>query len=224
VMMALMVTGISYGMWSKTLYINGTVETGKVDAELHAIESNDDGFGAVTETEDPSECGTWTWKGWDTKWEWSGSRYNKNVGECTISAEGGVQELTVTLTNAYPYYCPSVAYVIKNTGSIPVKIESIKLIKVSKNGAEWTVDFELTACEWCCIDFDGTPHIDTSPDPTDELAIHVSNIYVGDQIEPAGQPGDTLPGDLCILVLQAAEQNTSYDFTIKIVVAQWNEV
>lgn len=94
-MIALMAVGTVYALWSKTLYINGTVNTGTLDA-------------------------TWTKNGdcWDEPDDGTISYI-----DCEISPDG--YTLTVTVTNAYPshnYYCP---IDLDNTGTIPLHISSI---------------------------------------------------------------------------------------------------
>jgi hypothetical protein len=94
-MIALMAVGTVYALWSKTLYINGTVNTGTLDAKW----SKDGDCYDVPDDGDISFI------------------------ECVISADG--YTLTVTVTNAYPshnYYCP---IDLENTGTIPLHIFSI---------------------------------------------------------------------------------------------------
>lgn len=107
-MIALMAVGISYAMWSKTVYIYGTVETGEVDAEFSSVTCNDP-FGTI----DPG--------------------YDKDVGwcECIIGLYGDPQELDVIIHNAYPCYSVTVDYEIDNVGTIPVKIQTITLTNVN---------------------------------------------------------------------------------------------
>lgn len=214
-MIALMVVGFAYAQWSKTLKISGNAETGYVDAEFQALESNDDGKGAVTATEDPKGCGTWTWTG--TSWSWSGNRYDKDVGTCTVAGEGS-DTLTITISNAYPGYSPSIAFNITNTGTIPVKVKSIKLnwymIKKDGIGTQSFVYWDLTPCN--------TYNIDADSDGKDDFSIHLSKLNVGQVIDP----DSSIPGDLCISILDGAkpsgDDKYTYSFEIEIVVTQWN--
>jgi len=98
-MIALMVVGISYAMWDKYLYIDGTVNTGEVDADFTDAYCDDTGI-------DPG--------------------YDKDVGSCTVTGIG-TQTLTVTVDNGYPSYRCRVDYEINNIGTIPVKIQAITL-------------------------------------------------------------------------------------------------
>ena len=97
-MIALMAVGFAYAMWDKTLFINGTVNTGEVNAYFTTAVSND-----PPGTIDPG--------------------YDKDVG-CTEVTGELTQTLTVTVTNGYPCYSSRIDYTIDNIGSIPVKVQS----------------------------------------------------------------------------------------------------
>ena len=90
--LALAGTGVAYACWYETLTINGTVNTGNLDAEWSV--------GVGYDTEPPEKD------------------YSSISG--VISPDG--YTLTVTITNAYPcidYYLP---IDIHNTGTIPLHI------------------------------------------------------------------------------------------------------
>ncbi|RLI81355.1 MAG: hypothetical protein DRP01_10980 [Archaeoglobales archaeon] len=213
----LSVLGVAYAHWSATLYISGTVETGTVDAEFGYVQSNDDGCGDVSETGDPYECGTWSYvvEEEKEKWYWEGGRYVKDVGSCTVELSEDRKTLIVTLDNAYPSYMPSIAYQIVNTGTIPVRIEKIILTRVGGNYPKK----ELTPCTRYYVDYETGTVAETLFAEAD-FSIHVTGIYIGQQIDPK----DYAIGDLCIHVLGNAKQNAKYTFTITIVVTQWNKV
>ena len=97
-MVALMAVGFAYAMWDKTLFIDGTVNTGEVDAYFTTATSND-----PPGTIDPG--------------------YDKDVG-CTEVIGEREQTLIVTVTNGYPCYSSRIDYTIDNIGSIPVKVQS----------------------------------------------------------------------------------------------------
>lgn len=89
--------GVGYAMWDKTLFIDGTVNTGEVDAIFTTAEC----------VEDPEAEG-------------------KDVGSCTLTGVGE-QTLTITITNGYPCYGCTVNFTVDNIGTIPVKVESFDL-------------------------------------------------------------------------------------------------
>jgi len=207
-MIALMAVGMSYAMWSKELTISGTVNTGTVDAKFTKAKSND--AGALN---DPSEVGIWSLS--DSTPIWEGRIYDEDVGKTTVSGAGS-DTLAVTVTNAYPSYQPGVGFTVDNTGSIPVKVKSIKLTMVSEGGTPYTVDVDLVPGTWYYWKR-YEPITTTEPDVW-TFAIHVSEMTGKIEV------GKDILGDLCIHIGQQAEQFPStYDFTIKIVVAQWNE-
>jgi hypothetical protein len=104
-MIALMIAGISYAMWDKTIYLYGTVETGEVNAEFSDIYCNDFGI-------DPG--------------------YDKDVASCDCYIdEFDYQIAYVYIYNGYPCYSVTVDYEIDNTGTIPVKIQDIILTNLN---------------------------------------------------------------------------------------------
>jgi len=98
-LIALMVAGISYAMWDKTLFIDGTVNTGEVNAA----------FIAYSCVETPEAEG-------------------KDVGSCSVVEGIDDQHLVVTIDNGYPCYTCTVYFTIGNTGTIPVKVQSLTVV------------------------------------------------------------------------------------------------
>jgi hypothetical protein len=100
-MVSLMLAGVSYALWSKTIYIHGTVDTGDLDAEITYWFSNDPGT-----TIDPG--------------------YTKHVGwvVCTIDPIDP-QKAYLEIHNGYPSYRVHYSITILNTGNVPWKMQSI---------------------------------------------------------------------------------------------------
>jgi hypothetical protein len=94
-LIALMLAGVSYALWSKTLYIDGTVKMGNVDAEIIAGRS------------------------------WDSEEAGKDVSSISCSVDTGTGHLIVTVNNAYPCIDYYQAFSIHCTGSVPVKVQSI---------------------------------------------------------------------------------------------------
>jgi hypothetical protein len=88
--------GTGYALWSKTLNIEGTVNTGTVDADFDSASASDTGT-------DPG--------------------YDKDVASCTVSGVNS-QTLTITIDNGYPSYTCDVDFTVTNTGTVPVKVHS----------------------------------------------------------------------------------------------------
>jgi hypothetical protein len=109
---AMLATGISYAMWSKNLYIDGTANTGELDwgfigASCLDTSGNDyhcrDGF-----TGPPPYYGMG----------------DKDVGSTGVTITDP-HTVTVTLTNVYPSYFTSVDVDAQNTGTIPLIIDRV---------------------------------------------------------------------------------------------------
>ena len=96
--LALGALGVGFAMWDKTLYIDGTVNTGEVNAI----------FTTASCTEDPEVEG-------------------KDVGSCTLTGIGE-QTLTITIDNGYPCYGCTVDFTVDNIGTIPVKVQSLTIV------------------------------------------------------------------------------------------------
>jgi len=240
-------TGVGFAKWSETLKIEGVVETGEVDVQLSQC-TNDpgpDGIGTgdvYSGSFDPKEMGSWMYAPGTCTSEWTGERYDKNVGSIncvlvedearkTDPNDDGPNVIQVTITNAYPSYYGNLAFDIENIGTVPVKVESIQLLEVSEG--EMTIQLEpivdLIACETWFVSIDeeaGTCLVDNEVDNPDdyEFSIHLSTIEVGTQIDPTPENDQVIYGDICVHVEQAAEELETYDFQVAIVCSQWNEV
>ncbi|MEM0000269.1 MAG: hypothetical protein QXH02_04220 [Desulfurococcaceae archaeon] len=103
----LVTIGFALAMWSETLLVNVTVETGEVDVKFSEWYCSDTG-------PDPQAEGYHNEEG-------------KDVASCNIEVEeyddeGDPIKLLVTLSNAYPGYTVDVGLIIDNIGTIPVKL------------------------------------------------------------------------------------------------------
>ncbi len=99
----------AYSMWSETLTISGTVDTGEVKVVIANYTCSD--TGADPQVPDAG---------------FSNSE-GKDVASCEItpvSEDGSVVGLQVTIDNAYPGYEAAITASIQNVGTIPVKLLS----------------------------------------------------------------------------------------------------
>jgi len=243
-------TGIGFAKWSETLKIEGVVETGEVDVQLSQCTNDPSPAGVDPELDDvlagsldPAECGTWEYSPETAMSTWSGERYDKNVAaiDCeliesdeykTDPNDDGPNVIEVTVRNGYPCYYGNLAFDIENIGTVPVKVESIKLLEVSKGEDIYQLGedaIDLVPCQTWYVRFDDVPEIETEVDDPDdwEFSLHLSSLQLGTQIDP--NPGDderanTVYGDICVHVEQSAEELQTYDFQVAIVCSQWNEV
>jgi len=102
--------GVGYAMWDKTLEVTGTVNTGEVNAIFTTATCNDTGI-------DPGYLMDGT------------TPKDKDVGSCSVVG-AGTQLLTITVENGYPCYECDIDFTVDNTGSIPVKIQTLGLVGV----------------------------------------------------------------------------------------------
>ena len=194
---ALASVGIGYGLWSKTLFIDGTVNTGSVDS-IFVDEFTDDDNVPDDPDKDVGDTGICQLP--DCLYG-SGSpdpaasgknvaRKDKDVGQCFAELDAqDPQILNVTIDNAYPSYYCTVFFHIINTGTVPVKIQSLGL-----KGADITAGY---------------------------ITGHWTEIEVGDQIDPGED--FMVQGDLDLHVEQSAPQGETLTLEGKIQLVQWNE-
>lgn len=93
---AIILIGASYAMWFKVLTINGTINTGYVDAIFTNIDTYDN---------EPDV---------------------KDVSNVTVSLSDDQESMTITVNNAYPCINYTVEFDILNSGTIPVIITDVQ--------------------------------------------------------------------------------------------------
>jgi hypothetical protein len=99
---ALAAIGVGYGLWAKTLWIHGNVDTGSVNAVFSYNEVDE---------------GVWqpfNQNNRDDDFEYEG----KNVADCSMVVNGS--ELTITITEGYPSFHCWAEFDVDNTGTIPI--------------------------------------------------------------------------------------------------------
>jgi hypothetical protein len=105
-MLALTGMGVSYGLWSETLTINGTVQTGEVEAawvDVWCMDAGPDPYGP------PGDL--------------------KDVGSTTVSIDPDhPQTMYVTVHNGYPSYYNDCKVTFQNTGTVPVIIQGYQVV------------------------------------------------------------------------------------------------
>lgn len=99
--------GTALAMWSETLKINTTINTGEVDVKWSEWWCSDEGP--------------------DPQGEGYSNEEGKDVASCNVEVEvedeeGDAIKLLVTIDNAYPGYSVDVYLVVDNIGTIPVKL------------------------------------------------------------------------------------------------------
>jgi hypothetical protein len=115
----------------------------------------------------------------------------------------------VGIRNAYPSYHCTAWFPIVNNGSIPLHLAGIQI-----------EGDPAVRCEA------GTLKLDLDGDEEDDIEVCVSGLPAQGpvQIDPISwEEGGPFVIDLDIHLLQAAQQNETYEFTTKICLHQWNE-
>jgi predicted ribosomally synthesized peptide with SipW-like signal peptide len=108
---ALAVLGVGYALWSETLTISGTVQTGEVDVEFftQSFEECVDVNGVLTCPEPPEKADAA-----NCEVAWSNTATDPN--------DNGANLLEVTVTGMYPSYHCKVSFDVKSTGNVPVHV------------------------------------------------------------------------------------------------------
>jgi hypothetical protein len=224
IVLALASLGVGYGLWSKTLTITGEIETGDVHALFVDAFTDDDDFVDDTEKDslDKDDCpdvgmvddysqpinqlkdgednGRTSCdpaaSGRDPK-----PRLDKDVARCDARVDPeDSNKAEVKKSNVYPGYFCTAWFDFINDGSIPVKIQSVKI-----NGES----------VWPSV----TTPFDLDGDKLADVEIHVSEIKVCQQIEP----NELVQMDIDQHVLQEAPQDATLGYTVEVQLNQWNE-
>ncbi|MGD8814877.1 MAG: hypothetical protein PVI78_10440 [Anaerolineales bacterium] len=213
--------GVGFGLWSKSLMVLGTVNTGNVNARFLAPFTDDDNK-VDDELLDSGDIGTCR-EGEDTSCDPAASgpdpkpRYNKDVAVCIATRPTadedpdqapGIQLGFVELRNAYPSYYCTAWFPINNNGTIPVKVMRIDIT----DGAGNIIISNAIPSRIYNLNLFGDERV--------ELALHITDIRLLEQIDP----GQSTLMNLDMHVLQPAPQNETFMFDVHVVLGQWNEV
>ena len=104
--------GVGYALWSETLTIQGTVQTGEVDVEFstHPVEECIDINGVLTCPEPPEKADA------------ANCTVEFLGGETDPNGDNGANLLQVTVTGMYPSYHCKVGFDVTSTGNVPVHV------------------------------------------------------------------------------------------------------
>lgn len=172
-------------------------------------------------------------------------RYDKDVGICTVETaldtQGRETILEITVGNGYPSYWCTAWFPAKNTGSVPVKLQSKTLVSTLfpvdlAFGLPWCIDtdditppfpiFEAEEFE-ACPEVDGDILVQSPEDFDISIAMCPSvgppSIGIGTQLDPTPSEFDSGIGCIALHVEQGFEQNEEETFVIEMLWVQWNE-
>lgn len=202
---SLFVLGMAQAAWSLRLQILGTINTSDAAMSFAAAFTNDDGL--VNDPNlDPGDTGNCPIGGRpDSSCDPVGDgpgpppRLDRDVARCSAAVEAGALEATVELDQAYPAYHCRAWFAASNTGSLPLRVSSLRL-----NGSPIAV---------------ATPTVsDLNGDGRPDLGVEIVGIELCQQLDP----GQQATVELRQRLLGSAPANTSLAFTVEIEFAQWN--
>lgn len=207
--------GIVSGLWSKNLTINGTVQTGDVNADWT-------GIGACSEFH--------TWPNLPSGSSDFGEYLGKNVGSNTISIDpADAQILNVSFSNVYPSYALDCELHWQNTGSIPVNFVGYAFdwnagdtdgdVLHNCQRVETSNQVRLECDEITVVIYNDIGQVDPGDNIGRSFLFHVE--------QPAKQSDCTASGTGNPWQIDPASLTCSatadYSFRVKLCVAQWNE-
>jgi hypothetical protein len=226
--------GGAYAMWSDSLLIDETVNTGFLDVKFIDGEN-------YTFNPDPgpnyedyvgdegNPYGVYGVEGKEglDELDPNNPNANKNIAwmDYIISdqydgdsgAHDNVDDLmTITLNNGYPGYQERIFTTIKNVGTVPAKFE-IDTINALSIKDHLLVEIWFDAGPTQAKD-NGEDYMIWTNDPGCDNPYRTAKLE-GYQIDP----GEEIPVAIYTRVRQAAKQKDSYEFSIKLNAIQWNE-
>jgi hypothetical protein len=229
--------GIGFSMWSQTVTVNGSVTTGNVLFGIRDGGGNDQAPDGVTP---PGQIfPTSSAQGYvDPRvppftvipnWNQNAIPFitgDKNVASAT-SVNGPFlfhgtlyngdnihdyySSITETVTNAYPFYAPTMYWIVSSNSSVPVKINTF--VVNDPNNILGTVVFYWQVFE--TLSPGQTPYIYGHGALSDlATALGHTQMEIGQQIYML----------ITMVFQESTPQSTSGSFTVSINAAQWNEV
>jgi len=168
--LALGTFGVGYGLWAKTLTIEGAVHTGRVDARWL--------FGGCFEFN--------SWPAFPTEQGDYGEVEGKDVGTWSIRPDpADDQILLFRIDNGYPSYAVDCEVHFQNDGTIPVRIRGFNIKAVSPNLTDCQVTpgnpIKLECDELTLYYFDGLG-----------VQLHPGDQKAGSLVVHVEQPADQL--------------------------------
>lgn len=208
--------GGAYALWYDSLYIDETIDTGVLNIQWECISSSDNG-----ENYQGSPIAQITTKNIDGM-EKANPASRRNIGSSTISEDpddendatdplkdfhNASDSLTLVLQNSYPGYQEDFLTYIKNNGTVPVKLQDMKLVPdTSENQIPDFIHLQMVNLKTNDVYYD-------NKNPYTPIDIQVD-------------PGCYLPVRIYMRVLDGATQNYNYDdknfFTFQVQGIQWN--
>ena len=211
---ALMGTG--YGHLNDTLDIDEVLNTGNVALEYVGLFTNDDGLttgGSVDLDDDGGPVASFDLHGASSSADPKApgpqetsdatsftERYDADVARCSASQGRSGSRAKVLIENAYPGYWCTAWLDVRNSGGIPVKVKSIRLV----SGGTVT----LVHTQPVALDLDNSGHGD--------IELEVNGMSLCQQVDP----GDTVRIVIHHRVLAEASQSSTLAYGVEVAFQQ----
>jgi hypothetical protein len=104
--LALAMMGFGFAKWSDSVKFEGSVETGNIGVNIQGNGTNDQGA-------DPQKFP-------------GNNKEGKDVASCDLTTTCDEKTVKLKINNAYPWYAPQFSFRINGTGTVPVKLETVK--------------------------------------------------------------------------------------------------
>jgi len=212
---ALAAVGVGYGLWSKTLFIQGSVSAGDLNAVFLNAFTDDDGVVVNAEKEgqdsgpDPMAPGP------------NPARIPDNLASCTaavataeqdLDAEVGIQTAILNIAQGYPSYWCTGWFELSNTGTVPVSLEAVQIPLLGSTASIGRCE----AAEFTSVDLNGDGAAD----------IEVCSIGLPAEGKAQIEPGALAPFQLGVathLLQVDANQGASFAYTVHLLLQQSTE-
>ena len=195
-MIAMATMGVGYGLWSKILTVNGTVNTGNIGAAFSSVLCFDHSHTFSSDLTPTDPFGPHP----------HGALMDvpelKDVSSTTAAINANPMIIDITVNNAYPSNANDCEVEWTNFGSVPVFVELITINGTSTDANNNDLELEL----------------DGDPGDGPELWIQWIN-GLCTQVDP----GQTLAGSLKWHTEQGATEGATYQWQMEITLVQWNE-
>lgn len=197
-------TGAAFAMWSDTVTIEGTVESGEFGV----------GFWEVLCVEDPESEGKDVGNITCTMMDQKGEKFDPYLGEMKPVYE----RILVTLNNTYPCYSVHIVHTVVNFGTVPAIVTSYDMSDPTGELNFLWITAPPASPAYGCFwkDFNGNGVFDQ----VTEEVINVKLVnLIGEQLEPCSEE----KGEMDLHLKQPAEQGHVYHILAVITGVQWNE-
>lgn len=239
--LALGTIGVGYAKWTTTVTVTGTVNTGNVQVGIRDVGTSDPGPNGVDGKVFPASAAEGTYD----------PRVNplapftaaglpnfvtdnpKNVGaadstngtaKCVCTGVQYFGSVTETVTNAYPFYAPTLNLEIANCGTIPVKVETVTVTAGPTENVTGLLDciryawsIQPPACT-ACVPPTVAPNPVNGYGTFEQFRTALENGHF--QIDSCG----VLTIALTEVFLECTPQDASGSWTITVTASQYNEV